>query len=262
LRAGLVGVVATVLALIAPTAEAAGQPVTDKVASCSWERPGHDPYSGSHADALARYADISPDARQRLLRRMAQHDYDELVTIRRDVIEGRRRYDPHITDMHFGRSRVCHDVRRDGWTPAMEERGLVYCDGAACVMVPTVCRNVSRVVRLPDIEVVAELPEPLELLFDPPGATPDEPDEDDPDLLEDGGGPSGHGTGVPWLPAPPPWLPAPPPWSTAGFGGSIPPVPSVPELPSVSMLLIGVAAVALLRLRRTRPPACGDRLTR
>lgn len=64
----------------------------------------------------------------------------------------------------------------------MQERGLVYCDGGDCILVPTVCRNVSRIARArvaneraegdgPPVAVVPPLPDevvPGELTADLP----------------------------------------------------------------------------------------------
>jgi hypothetical protein len=40
-------------------------------------------------------------------------------------------------------------VTRARWTDRMHERGLVYCEQGHCILVPTVCRNVSRIDRRP-----------------------------------------------------------------------------------------------------------------
>ena len=74
---------------------------------------------------------------------MDRRDYDDLVVIRRDSITGNADYRPTIRDMHFGTRAVCRSVTRTSWTASMQERGLVYCDSGNCILVPTVCRNVS-----------------------------------------------------------------------------------------------------------------------
>jgi hypothetical protein len=121
---------------------------TRSVAACSWDRPGHDPFVGDVVAAVDRYRDIPAPTRERLKQRMAARQYDEIVSIRRDRIEGRGRYAPVIREMHFGRNRVCRTVTRERWSDAMHERGLVYCEDGECLLVPTVCRNVSRIVRV------------------------------------------------------------------------------------------------------------------
>jgi hypothetical protein len=154
------------------------------LARCSWDRPGHNPFMGDVVAAVDRYADIPADVRQRLKARMAGRQYDDLVVIRRDSVVGQRQYEPAIRDMHFGAGSVCREVTRDRWHEKQEERGLVFCDSGHCVLVPTVCRNVSRIVERPQGNGPAQtagtdpdallpggllvLDDPLD--FDPPGA--------------------------------------------------------------------------------------------
>jgi hypothetical protein len=132
---------------------------------------------GDVVSAIDRYPDIPWDSRARLKERMAKRHYDDIVVIRRDEITGSDRYDPSIRSMHFGESSVCNTVTRSGWSDSMEERGLVYCEGNECILVPTVCRNVSRISRLPQAVSPAALP-PLApdgpFIFPPPGAGPAE----------------------------------------------------------------------------------------
>lgn len=128
---------------------------TGTAASCSWDRPGIDPFMGNVPAAVDRYTDIPREVRERLKARMRERRYDEIATIRRDSISGRHRYDSQIRDMHFGQGRVCRTVTRERWAPDTVERGLVYCEAEHCILVPTVCRNVSRVTRLPGLPMAA-----------------------------------------------------------------------------------------------------------
>ena len=174
--------------------------------SCSWDRPGHDPFTGDVVNAVDRYRDIPADVRSRLKARMATRDYDDVVSIRRDSITGNAKYGSTIHDMHFGTRRVCHSVTRDSWTASMEERGLVYCDGGQCILVPTVCRNVSRITRAEVSPAHAEggipddAPAPLLALDAEPSFVA--PDEMKGPLRS--GGPVGADVGTPYtLPAQP-----------------------------------------------------------
>lgn len=151
---------------------------------CSWDRPGHNPFKGDTVAAVDRYTDIPAPVRAALKQRMAKHQYDEIAAIRRDSIEGRYSYS-ELRDMHFGQSQVCRTVTRDKWAPDAVERGLVYCESGHCLIVPTVCRNVSRVTRAPLAPAaaagsgaaagadggIAAAPQD-ELSFDPPAAGP------------------------------------------------------------------------------------------
>lgn len=118
------------------------------VPACSWDHPGVNPFMGDVVAAVDRYADIPADVRQRLKARMAKRDYDEIAVITRDGISGRAQYDAAIREMHFGTGQICKTVTRSRWTADWKERGLVYCEANHCIIVPTVCRNVSRISRL------------------------------------------------------------------------------------------------------------------
>jgi len=167
--------------LVAPMPGWAASPsaatARDTVPHCSWDRPGHNPFMGDVVAAVDRYTDIPADVRARFKQRMAKREYDDIASIKRDSIDGKYVYEPAIRDMHFGVGRICSTVSRSAWMPAQQERGLVYCEGTECIIVPTVCRNVSRVKREapvamagPDLLATAAAPPGDELLFDPPGA--------------------------------------------------------------------------------------------
>ena len=142
-----------VAALPAPAfakAAAAAATAAPTLDACSWDRPGHDPFMGDVVGAVDRYQDIPADVRERLKVRMAKREYDDVVSIRRDSIAGKTkkvRYGSAIRDMHFGDHKLCHSVSRAAWGKDTQERGLVYCDSRQCILVPTVCRNVSRITR-------------------------------------------------------------------------------------------------------------------
>jgi hypothetical protein len=127
--------------LLAVTLAAAIQP------TCSWDNPGHNPYTGGGAAAIDRYTDIPQAVRSTLKRRMAEGQSDDKVSITRDHIAGKYQYDPAIRDMHFGRASVCATVTRDKWAETRNEPGAVYCVGEHCILVPRICGNVSRINR-------------------------------------------------------------------------------------------------------------------
>jgi hypothetical protein len=237
---------------------------------------------GDVVAAVDRYADIPADVRQRLKARMAKRAYDEIVTIRRDSIEGRRRYDPRIADMHFGTGRVCREVVRTSWTAQTSERGLVYCESDQCILVPTVCRNVSRIRRAPDTVVSKTVDVPDPLIFEPPGAiAPPSPGEAapgesfevlaglpaQPRLTPQGGagpddqspsasgfpsfGPGygpGYGPAWPYIVGGAPPGPAPLAPDTPGTVS-----PAVPEPGTWAMLVVGLALLGAAQRRAGRP---------
>lgn len=138
--------------LLAVTLAAAIQP------SCSWDNPGHNPYTGGAAAAIDRYADIPEAVRSTLKRRLAEGQSDDKVSITRDHIAGKYQYDPAIRDMHFGRASVCASVTRDKWAETRNEPGAVYCVGEHCILVPRICGNVSRITRTAPAAVAAKAP--------------------------------------------------------------------------------------------------------
>lgn len=116
--------------------------------ACSWDKPGANPFMGDVVAAVDRYVDIPADTRAKLKTRMKARSYEDIAVIGRDSVAGKFNYSDDIRDMHFGSGSICRTVTRSKWTAAMQERGLVYCEDGHCILVPTVCRNVSRISRL------------------------------------------------------------------------------------------------------------------
>ena len=138
-----------VMSLAPLPANAKGIARADVLENCNWNRPGVDPFMGDVVAAVDRYTDIAPQVREQLKERMRARQYDEIVVISRDAIRGKGNYNARISEMHFGPGRVCRNVTRAGWSEQMQERGLVYCVQGQCILVPTVCRNVSRITQAP-----------------------------------------------------------------------------------------------------------------
>lgn len=99
--------------------------------------------------AVESYRDIPAHVRQRLRERMERREYDDMAVITRDAIVGEHGAYGYLRGMHFGAGRQCSEVDRSAWARGHEERGLVYREAEHCLIVPTVCRNVSRVTKLP-----------------------------------------------------------------------------------------------------------------
>jgi hypothetical protein len=170
------------MSLLATLALAASTSAGAVLPQCSWDRPGVNPFMGDVVAAVDHYKDIPAETREKLKARMKARQYEDIAVIERDTITGKQVYDSAIRDMHFGPGSICRTVTRAKWKPSMQERGLVYCEDGECILVPTVCRNVSRVKRQPpravapaQVQTVAAssreiVQEPL--VFDPPSAGP------------------------------------------------------------------------------------------
>lgn len=115
---------------------------------CDWNSPGADRYTGTPAAAIVHYTDIPKPIQQRLIARIERHEFDDLAAITRDSIKGHADYSG-LRSMHFGVGKVCTTVDRSKWAASAIERGMVYCEGDTCVIVPTICGNISRITRLP-----------------------------------------------------------------------------------------------------------------
>ena len=259
----------------AKTAERVATP-TVTLDACSWDRPGIDPFMGDVVAAVDRYRDIPVEVRERLKARMAKREYDDIVSIRRDSIDGQagQQYSNTISDMHFGTHQVCRSVTRASWTPAMQERGLVYCESGRCILVPTVCRNVSRISRKGVSPGHAEADETPETV--PPGAvlagpvnataTPLTLDQA-PSFASPAGWSTAMAYGLPGAAAPTGGGAGHGP-DSGGFpnvgttstppGGASEPTPvvstPVPEPQTWALMLGGLVALALARRRRVRGP--------
>ena len=166
----------------------------------------------------------------------------------------------------------------------MQERGLVYCESGQCILVPTVCRNVSRIARsavdsdratAPEVApadvAAAPVADPLDpaeaLLPDAPGTPPlaldSAPSFQAP---EDWRGPVAFGGGGSYVADPVAGDPgagshggAGPNVSTASvppFGSDSAAAPlaaaAVPEPQTWALLLVGLAALAWVQRRRVR----------
>jgi len=261
------------MSLVAAFALAAS---TATLPNCSWDRPGVNPFMGDLVAAVDRYKDIPAATRAKLKARMTARQYDEIVDIHRDSIVGRYDYGSEIRDMHFGAGSICQTVTRGKWTDQTLERGLVYCEDGQCILVPTVCRNVSRISRgklkpaAGGAQTAKNEEEPL--MFEPPAAGAPDGGAGDPgsfartaalpptatsdtSLLAPtpGGGSGGAvGGGVPSSGGGPGVITLPQiPQNSGGNGGTLPVVPSVPEPQTWLLFALGMGALAFVARRRT-----------
>lgn len=253
---------------------------TSVASGCSWAHPGANPYRGDPPAALADFS-MSDDTRRQLRVLMAARRYTDVVTITRDGIAGEHSYGD-LRQMHSGHGQLCHgNVDRSAWSPTHEERGLVYCVGETCVVVPTVCNNVSLLTRRPDeaplqsgadepidispsagppapsADVVAQGPDSGPLGFLPTDAAPAVPASTETPGGGGGGGPTtpgggGGGGGGPTLPGGGVPCCGTGPIGPGGPGTppDVTPTSPVPEAPTWSLLLAGLSLLAAWRSQR------------
>lgn len=120
--------------------------------TCSWNSPGVNPYQGQPAAAVESYTQIPKATRKRLKARLAARQFEDVAKITRDSIVGKQGEYVDLRYMHFGKRQVCVGVDRSGWSDRMAEIGLIYCEDGHCIIVPTVCRNVSLVTRVKPLD--------------------------------------------------------------------------------------------------------------
>jgi hypothetical protein len=115
---------------------------------CPWADRGLDRFMGDIPSAVDAY-DIAKPTRDKLKDKMRRLAYDDITHLTAAGNSSREwAYGPP-TMMHFGANgRVCRTVDTSMWAAGDPgERGLVYCADNECVVVWTVCRNVSRITR-------------------------------------------------------------------------------------------------------------------
>lgn len=230
------------------------------VSACSWDNPGANPYRGPVPASVQRYTDIPKDVRDKLQTRMEKRQFDEVVTIERDRIHGSHEY-TDLRSMHFGNGRICETVSRTKWKATATERGLVYCEKEHCIIVPTVCNNVSRVTRVPKRE------EPPKAGGTPPAAVPPAATVPPVQDVPSGGTLMAAPGPVPYVPrtfedgsrpwAPPVFFPPPPAPFPPGFPPIFPPVlppanqiPGIPEPSTYALLLAGLSVLLIKRRKK------------
>lgn len=123
---------------------------------CSWNSPGHNAFMGDRPSAVSSYA-IPESVKASLKTKMLGLQYDDVVEITKHGIEGKDAY-INMRNMHFGKGQICKTVDMSGWKSTDKEVGLVYCVEDTCVIVPTVCGNVSQIDKLPKRQALKQFP--------------------------------------------------------------------------------------------------------
>lgn len=204
--------------------------------NCVWGEPGRNPYKGSVEDAL-KAAKLPPEVVKQIADNIRLGMATDRIAMSRDgitTVDGRRRFDPLMHSMAFGRS-ACLDTVVN-FKPGHVEQGPLYealdRNGRSyTVVVPDVCGNVAVLSEYPQELLAAAAPGEVagERAESPSGSgtggTPDTPSGGGggtPDTPPGGGTgrsgtpPGGGGEGVPTGDTP------------GGGGGGGRPPPGVP----------------------------------
>lgn len=205
--------------------------------TCSWDQPGINPFRGDISSAVASYTDISKPNRVKLIQKIAAHDYDEVVSITKNSI-GEDRY-TDLRNMHFGKGVLCKHPSRNKWTNTAQERGIVYCVEDNCIIVPTVCGNVSQISRKYVSNIGSGIYVPIKLAPTPEYSLINWPT-------------------IPQNPLSPPFVSSVHMWYGGWYGngwnswGNNPPfTPAVPEPSSGILAMVGLGL--LMIINRTKP---------
>lgn len=127
---------------------------------CPWADRGLDRFGGDLVASVDNYVDIPTDVRRKLQSKMALRKYDDLTHLSAAGNSSATwNYGPP-TMMHFGtKGVVCRTVDTRMWKETDRgERGLVYCVEGHCVVVWTVCRNLSKIKRLGPVAIPSGTP--------------------------------------------------------------------------------------------------------
>ncbi len=118
--------------------------------SCPWADRGLDRFGGDLVESVDNYTSIPVATRRKLQAKMASRKYDDMTHLTATGNTSDTYVYGAPTYMHFGTNgRICRTVDISKW--AMDdpgERGLVYCEDGHCVVVWTVCRNLSLIERI------------------------------------------------------------------------------------------------------------------
>ncbi|SEK22899.1 Serine protease, subtilisin family [Roseateles sp. YR242] len=124
-----------------PGALSAGMP------SCAPAQPRQLRYLGRTEVGLKRYTDLSPAVRDELALKVAREQADDTITMGRDGLKGRYRYEDDIRHALLGRYQLCDRLDLSAWAATQQVTARVYCSGDVCLAVTTEGRMVARIKR-------------------------------------------------------------------------------------------------------------------
>ena len=113
-------------------------------ASCDWNNPGSNRYTGNQSAALDNYKDIPQEIKNILKGKINAHQYDDQIEISRIGMVGKHNYN-NGRDMHWGQNKMCKgEFSISKWNYMHTEAALVYTHNGYSIAIPSVCGNVFR----------------------------------------------------------------------------------------------------------------------
>lgn len=112
--------------------------------ACNWDNPGHDPYTNTVSAALSQFS--IPAAHKNVIEAQIKAGANTgMVFITKDGLVSPDRNLSTFMMMTFGKNKMCYGVERTRWADSHYEPAKLYCSGDYCVMIPTVCGNITQV---------------------------------------------------------------------------------------------------------------------
>ncbi|MCV2369242.1 MHFG family PEP-CTERM protein [Roseateles oligotrophus] len=124
---------------------AAGMAAT--TGTCDWHPSSQAAFEGPLAPLVERFQDIPIELRERLKRRIEEHQFDEVVAIQRDAIIGKQHYGDLISGLQAGVGSSCSQPSREQWSESTRELALSYCEGGYCVLITINGHHFARMSR-------------------------------------------------------------------------------------------------------------------
>lgn len=235
-------------------------------ASCDWNNPGANRFTGNQAEALNNYKDIPEEIRTILKKKINAHQYDDHITISRIGMVGKQNY-ANGRDMHWGQNKMCKgEFSISKWNYMHTENALVYTYNGYSIAIPSVCGNVFRLDILAGgnqsvfgtpVVSTPEEPTPTENI---PSVEPSTPEGGGTSTVPENGKVNWPSGDVPNQNSIVPqnnreFFPVPPMPQLPFFSGQVPfvvvpVVPAVPEPSTYLMMLGGLLAVGFKMVRR------------
>lgn len=125
---------------------------------CDWNNPGANRLIEWPAYIVMRkHTEIPLMERTLLALKVASHQYNDQVEIKKNYIIGGFDYSPKITKMTFATGRMCQTITRNKWKDTESQGALVYIVGKYALGVAAICSNTFRLQFAPAIPAIPKI---------------------------------------------------------------------------------------------------------